>query len=155
MPQPGIAGDWRDPPTEGARSAGETSLRLRVVIEPEQCSLSYRGTQAVVALEVVRQDSPRLVAEQSGRHDGVSGGGEVEALVSVDRVGRHTGRILNINLTITHMATNVAFLTLTQPSSNVAPEVKSPPPPPCLLSRVTAERRLRNPLVDLRKQRLE
>ena len=52
----------------------------------------------MVALEVVRQDSTSLVAEQSGRSDGVVGGGEVETLVSVDSVGSHARRILNINL---------------------------------------------------------
>ena len=49
----------------------------------------------MIPLEVVRQNSPSLVAEQSGGHDGVVVGGEVEALVSVDSVGSHTGRILN------------------------------------------------------------
>ena len=86
-----------DPTTSGAWSAGETTLRLRVVIQPEQGIVRDLNTQAVIPLEVVRQDSPNLVAEQSGGDDGVVAGGEVETLVSVDSVGSQTGRILNIS----------------------------------------------------------
>ena len=98
MPEPGLTGDWNDPPTEGARTAGETSLGFRVVVQPEQGVLRYLETKAVVALEVVRRDSPSLVAEQSGRDDGVVVGGEVETLVSVDTVGGQTGGVLHYYL---------------------------------------------------------
>ena len=54
----------------------------------------------MVSLEVVGQDPPGLVAEESGGDDGVVAGGEVETLVSVDSIGGQTGRILNINLSV-------------------------------------------------------
>ena len=54
----------------------------------------------MVSLEVVGQDPPGLVAEESGGDDGVVAGGEVETLVPVDSIGGQTGRILNINLSV-------------------------------------------------------
>ena len=120
----GLTGERSDSPT--AEPAGETFLRLRIEIEPEESLVSLvRG--AVIALEVIRQHSASFVAVEPGLDDVVRRWREVETLVSEGGVRRETGGLLNI---VTYKVEDQPLLTFTQPSSNVAPDVKFPPTPP-------------------------
>ena len=119
----GLTGKRSDSPT--AEPAGETFLRLRIEIQPEESLVSL--VRAVIAVEIVRQDSASVVAVEPGLDDVVRVGREVETLVSEGGVRREAGGLLNIT---TDKVQHQPLLTFTQPSSNVAPDVKFPPTPP-------------------------
>ena len=60
----------------------------------------------MVAVEVVRQDTPRPVAVQPGGRDGVRRGREEETLMSVGSVGGQAGRLLVTGQTSLHQLTS-------------------------------------------------